>query len=105
MAALTIKWTRQAIADVDNIYDFMAAHNLAAARATLDRIDRAIDSLALHPQDWTIWSRGRIEGAGRRGHAVYRRLSPPKPNGRVAGRDSRGAPVAGPVLSLELRAS
>jgi plasmid stabilization system protein ParE len=33
MAKLTIRWTRQAIADVDHIYDFIAASNPAAARA------------------------------------------------------------------------
>jgi plasmid stabilization system protein ParE len=47
MAALTIKWTRQAIADVDNIYDFIAANNPRAARAIVDRIDRAIMAFLL----------------------------------------------------------
>ena len=32
MAALTIRWTRQAIADVDHIYEFIAKSNAAAAR-------------------------------------------------------------------------
>jgi plasmid stabilization system protein ParE len=31
MATLTIRWTRQAIADADHIYDFIAADNAAAA--------------------------------------------------------------------------
>jgi toxin ParE1/3/4 len=50
MAALTIRRTRQAIADVDHIYDFIAANNVAAARAMVDRIDRAINSLIAHPR-------------------------------------------------------
>jgi plasmid stabilization system protein ParE len=49
MAALTIKWTRQAIADIDNIYDFIAANNPRAARVIVDKIDRAITSLTVHP--------------------------------------------------------
>jgi plasmid stabilization system protein ParE len=45
MAALTIKWTRQAIADIDNIYDLIAAKNPRAARAAVDRIDQIRPSL------------------------------------------------------------
>ena len=50
MAALTIKWTKRAIADIDNIYDFIAARSPRAARATIDRIDQAITNLTLHPR-------------------------------------------------------
>ena len=60
MAALTIKWTRQAIADVDNIYDFIAANNPRAARAIVDRIDRAITGLTLHPRKGRA---GRLAGS------------------------------------------
>jgi toxin ParE1/3/4 len=60
MAALTIRWTRQAIADIDHIYDFIAANNAAAARAMVDRIDHAINSLAAHPR---IGRAGRIAGS------------------------------------------
>jgi plasmid stabilization system protein ParE len=57
MAALTIRWTRQAIADVDHIYDFIAANNTAAARAMVDRIDRAIDGLVAHLEwgEQVVW--------------------------------------------------
>jgi toxin ParE1/3/4 len=41
---------RQAIADIDHVYDFIAADNAAAARAMLERIDRAIDGLVAHPR-------------------------------------------------------
>jgi toxin ParE1/3/4 len=60
MAALTIRWTRQAIADVDHIYDFIAANNAAAAQAMVDRIDRAINNLAAYPRMGRV---GRLAGS------------------------------------------
>jgi toxin ParE1/3/4 len=60
MAALTIRWTRQAIADVDHIYEFIAKSNAAAARAMVDRIDRAINDLVAHPR---MGRAGRITGS------------------------------------------
>jgi toxin ParE1/3/4 len=60
MAALTIKWTKQAIADVDNIYDFIAASDPQVARAMVDRIDRAITNLTLHPK---MGRSGRVAGS------------------------------------------
>ncbi|HEX5795379.1 MAG TPA: type II toxin-antitoxin system RelE/ParE family toxin, partial [Geminicoccaceae bacterium] len=44
-AALTIRWTKQAI-----VYDFVSASNPRAAKATIDTIDHAITGLALHPR-------------------------------------------------------
>jgi addiction module RelE/StbE family toxin len=60
MATLTIEWTKQAIADVDNIYDFIAANSPRAARATVDRIDQAIAALTLHPR---MGRSGRASGS------------------------------------------
>jgi plasmid stabilization system protein ParE len=60
MAALTIRWTRQAIGDVDNIHDFIAASNPRAARSIIDRIDRAITSLTVHPRMGRL---GRLSGS------------------------------------------
>jgi toxin ParE1/3/4 len=60
MATLTIRWTRQAIADADHIYDFIAADNAAAARAMVDRIDQAINSLIAHPR---MGRAGRVAGS------------------------------------------
>jgi toxin ParE1/3/4 len=60
MAKLTIRWTRLAIADIDHIYDFIAANNAAAARAMVDRIDRAINGLVSHPR---IGREGRLAGS------------------------------------------
>jgi toxin ParE1/3/4 len=60
MASLTIRWTKQAIADVDNLYNFIAANNPRAARAAVDRIDQAITNLTLHPR---IGRSGRVAGS------------------------------------------
>jgi toxin ParE1/3/4 len=60
MATLTIRWTRQAIADADHVYDFIAADNAAAARAMVDRIDQAINSLIAHPR---MGRAGRVAGS------------------------------------------
>jgi plasmid stabilization system protein ParE len=60
MAALTIRWTRQAIVDVDNIYDFIATSSPRGARAIVDRIDRAIMSLTVHPR---MGRPGRVPGS------------------------------------------
>lgn len=60
MATLTIKWTKQAIADIDNIYDFIAANDPRSARAMVDRVDRAITRLITHPQ---MGRSGRVMGS------------------------------------------
>jgi toxin ParE1/3/4 len=49
-----------AIADVDHIYDFIATNNAAAARAMVDKIDRAIDNLVAHPR---MGRAGRLAGS------------------------------------------
>jgi toxin ParE1/3/4 len=60
MAALTIGWTRQAIADVDHIYDFIGATNPVPARAMVDRIDQAINGLVANPRMGRV---GRMAGS------------------------------------------
>jgi addiction module RelE/StbE family toxin len=60
MAALTIRWTQQAIADIDDIYDFIAANNPRAARSVVDRIDRAVISLTTHSR---MGRPGRLAGS------------------------------------------
>jgi addiction module RelE/StbE family toxin len=59
MAELRIRWTRQAIADVDNIYEFIAANSPHAARRIIDRIDGAIIRLTRHPP---LGRPGRVPG-------------------------------------------
>jgi toxin ParE1/3/4 len=87
MAALRIEWTKQAIADVDNIYAFIAANNPRAARAIVDKIDRAIVSLSIHPR---MGRPGRVAGS--------RELVVPRTRFIVAGRHARCQAVAGQVL-------
>jgi toxin ParE1/3/4 len=60
MAALTVRWTRQAIADIDRIYDYVVANNPGAARWLVDRIDQAITTLTRHPK---IGRAGRVAGS------------------------------------------
>jgi toxin ParE1/3/4 len=60
MAALRVEWTRQALADVDQIHDFIAARDPRAARAVVERIDRAITRLCEHPR---MGRTGRVAGS------------------------------------------
>jgi toxin ParE1/3/4 len=60
MAALKIRWTKQAIDDVDNVYDFISASNPRAAKAMVEKIDHAITGLALHPR---MGRSGRVAGS------------------------------------------
>jgi addiction module RelE/StbE family toxin len=60
MAALTIRWTRHAIADIDDIYDFIPANNPRTAMSIVDRIDRVITSLTTHPR---MGRPGRLAGS------------------------------------------
>jgi len=80
MAPLTIRWTRQAIADLDYVFDFVATDNPGAARVLIDTIDRATATLAVHPQ---LGRPGRIPGT--------RELVVPRTPYIVAYRLDRGA--------------
>ena len=50
MAPLTIRWTKQAIADLDHAFDFVATDSPDAARLLIDTVDRATDTPAVHLQ-------------------------------------------------------
>ena len=47
---MEIRFTRNAYADVDAIYDYIAADNPAMAQKILNKIENMIDYLADHPQ-------------------------------------------------------
>lgn len=47
---MEIRFTRNAYADVDAIYDYIAADNPAMAQKVLNKIENMIDYLADHPQ-------------------------------------------------------
>ena len=59
MAPLTIRWTRQAIADLDHAFDFVATDDPRAARVLIETIDRATGGLTAHPQ---LGRPGRVSG-------------------------------------------
>jgi toxin ParE1/3/4 len=77
---LTIRWARQAIADLDHAFDFIATANPGAARALIETIDRAVDTLGAHPQ---LGRPGRVAGT--------RELTVPRTPYIVAYRLGRGA--------------
>ena len=52
---MKLRWTNLAVADLQEVYDFIAADDPGAAAATIQRIERAIRMLLKQP------------GAGRRG--------------------------------------
>jgi toxin ParE1/3/4 len=80
MAPLAIRWTRQGIADLDHVFDFVATTNLRAARVMVETIDRAVEGLTAHPQ---IGRPGRVAGT--------RELVVPRTPYIVAYRLGRGA--------------
>jgi len=44
-----LRWTRQAIADLDSAYNFIAPNGPAVARRLIDRIEEAAAVLGRHP--------------------------------------------------------
>jgi toxin ParE1/3/4 len=54
-----IRWTRQANADLDSAYEFVAAHNPTAAANLIHRIEQTIGILAQNP---AAGRKGRIGG-------------------------------------------
>lgn len=47
---MKIIWTRLALEDLDNAYEYIAAKNPNAAMDTIDRIENAIERLLKYPQ-------------------------------------------------------
>lgn len=59
MAALKLVWTKLAIEDLDNAYDYIAATNPGAAADIIERIEKAIAALRLTPG---MGRPGRVNG-------------------------------------------
>lgn len=59
MAALKLVWTRLAIEDLDDAYDYIAATNPGAAADIIERIEKAVAALRLTPG---MGRPGRISG-------------------------------------------
>lgn len=56
---MRLVWTRLAIQDLNQAHDFIEAVNPRAAGSTIDRIERAVSALTVHPN---AGRPGRIEG-------------------------------------------
>ncbi|MBI5208585.1 MAG: type II toxin-antitoxin system RelE/ParE family toxin [Elusimicrobia bacterium] len=52
-------WTRLALADLDNACGYIAEENPSAALRVVERIEKAVDALRLHPE---IGRPGRVGG-------------------------------------------
>lgn len=59
MAQVTIAWTRLAVADLNQAYDYIAASNPDAAAGIVERIEKAVNALRLHP---ALGRPGRVPG-------------------------------------------
>ena len=59
MAALKLVWTKLAISDLDDVYEYVAATNTGAAMALIARIEKAITALRFTPN---MGRPGRISG-------------------------------------------
>ena len=59
MAAVKIRWTKLAVRDLNHAYDYIAANNPEAARATIVKISSALEALKAHP---LIGRKGRVQG-------------------------------------------
>jgi len=54
---LNLRWTPEAVGDLERLYDFMAAYNPEAALRVVRSLRNAVDQLAVHPRLGT-----RLEG-------------------------------------------
>jgi len=49
---MKIRFTRNAAAEIDEIFSYIARHNPTAAAAVIRQIDRTIARLAKYPAKW-----------------------------------------------------
>lgn len=56
---MKVAWTRWALADLDSARDFIAGERPSAARKVIDRIEKAVEAIARHPE---VGRPGRIDG-------------------------------------------
>jgi toxin ParE1/3/4 len=59
VATVKIRWTKQAIEDLEHARDFIASQNPSAARSVITRIESALHALRSYPE---MGRRGRVEG-------------------------------------------
>lgn len=56
---MNIRWTRLALSDLDEAYNYVAINNPGVANETIERIQKALDALTLYPDMGRI---GRVAG-------------------------------------------
>ena len=56
---MKVAWTPLALEDLDSAYEYIAAENLTAADAIIERIRSAVNALRAHPD---LGRKGRVEG-------------------------------------------
>lgn len=56
---MKIAWTRLAVADLNNAYEYIAAERPSSAIQIIERIEKSIDSIRKHPQ---LGRPGRVDG-------------------------------------------
>ena len=56
---MKVAWTPLALEDLDSAYEYIAAENLTAADAIIERIRSAVNTLRAHPD---LGRKGRVEG-------------------------------------------
>lgn len=59
METMKIAWSRDALRDLDEAYEFIALDNPSAASGIIQRIETLLQSLAIHPKLGRI---GRVKG-------------------------------------------
>jgi len=57
--AVNVRWTRLAIADLDDAYEYIATEDPSSASMILERIELAIQAVCRHPHSGRS---GRVEG-------------------------------------------
>lgn len=56
---MKVLWTRLALQDLENTYEFVTQHNPKAANGIIKRIESGIDNLKLYPN---VGKKGRLIG-------------------------------------------
>ena len=56
---MRVRWTRLALADLDSVYEYIAADDAAAALRVMERIEHAVSVFIRHPEAGRA---GRIAG-------------------------------------------
>jgi addiction module RelE/StbE family toxin len=56
---MRLRWLKASVADLDEIFDYVAEDDVQAAARVLERIERAVNALKRHPE---LGRSGRVAG-------------------------------------------